>query len=501
MSVASVIGTRDAAVAFGGVQALADVSFDLGAGEIRALCGENGAGKSTLVKLLTGIHQPTTGTVTFEGRPCTLATPRQAQALGVAMVSQELSLCPDLSVLDNIWLGGIGVPFWRRRARLRRAAQQALAQLGAGHLALDRPVGQLSLGERQLVEIARMLTREARVLILDEPSATLSDIEIERMFAALLAVKRQGRSIIYVTHRLMEVFQVCDSVTVMLNGRSVGTHAVADLDRDGLIEMMLGRKLAELYPDKASAGDAADLTVDGLHVAGCVTGFAMQAAAGSITCIAGQVGSGAADVVAAMAGLTHHATGRVAFKGRPLPLGSPAAARRAGVQFISGDRLREGIFSRLSLGENLVATRLHRHVRMGVLNRPALRRVAATLAGRVGVDRRRMAARAQDLSGGNQQKLAFGRCLDASGAGVLLMNEPTRGIDVGARADIYRLMRGFCDEGHALVIASTDLEEVLGVADMVITMHRGRVVGCYPRAAATMHRIVSDISHPAAELA
>ena len=495
----SAVGVSALSKSFGAIAALKDVSLEVKAGEVRAICGENGAGKSTLVKILTGVYRPDSGSVTVGGAPAAIDTPREAQELGIAFVAQELSLCPDLSVEDNIWLGSVKVPFLHKRAELREQATAALKLLGMAHIPLRTPVGRLTMGERQLVEIARMLTRDARVLILDEPTATLSDIEIERIFAALLALKREGKSVIYITHRLAEVFRICDSVTVLRNGEHIDTLSVAGLDRKSLIEMMLGRSFVEMYPETQRAGGDAALTVDNLTVPGRVTTFAMSVPKGKIVCIAGQVGSGAAEVVNALAGLAHDASGDVRVNGAPFQLGSASRALKNNVMFISGDRAEEGVFRRLSMFDNLVATRLSAYAPGGILRRGALRAVALKLAAQVGVDRRRMRSVVDELSGGNQQKLAFGRCVDRGEAGVLVMNEPTRGIDVGARADIYRIMREFCALGHGLVVTSSDLEEIVGLGDIVITMYRGKQVGVYSREEVTMHRVVSDITHPLEE--
>lgn len=342
---------------FGPVAALKDVSLNLGYGEIRALCGENGAGKSTFIKLLTGFYQPSAGTIEIEGKHSACASPNAAQAAGIALVSQELSLCPDLSVEDNIWLGALNVPLLHKRSALRRRARESLALLGMDHVALNTQLGRLSIGERQLVEIARMLTRDARIFLLDEPTATLSDSEIEKMSAALLALKREGRSIIYITHRLGEVFQICDTLTVLRNGQLVGNRNVADIKREELIEMMLGRPFQEFYPEARHVDDRVRLQVSGLYIPGAVQDFSISVPRGNIVCIAGQIGSGADMVTKALAGLVHTAQANVAIDGRPLTLGSTERALCANVMYVSADRAEEGIFRGLTVQENLVATR------------------------------------------------------------------------------------------------------------------------------------------------
>jgi ABC-type sugar transport system ATPase subunit len=483
---------------FGPNEVLKNVSLSLGAQEIRAICGENGAGKSTLVKIITGVHAADGGTVLVDGTPTEITDPQHAQELGIALVAQELSLAPALSVFDNIWLGNREVPLFHRRKELRERARAALEKVGLEELPLEAPVSRLSIGRRQLVELARMLTRDARVFILDEPTATLSDVEIERIFAALRALKDEGKSVIYITHRLGEVFQICDSVSVLRNGELVGTRRTAEIDRAQLMEMMLGRSLREMYPRWDSRPGQPMLEVRDLWVPPVVQNFNLTAQRGMVICLAGQVGSGATEVLRALAGLAFDSTGEVGIAGQPVQLRSVMRAQRAKMQFISEDRAGEGVFLRLNVGQNLVATRLGDHSRLGILARRGLRATAAKLAVAVGVDRARLRSQADELSGGNQQKVAFGRVIGGDEPGVLLMNEPTRGVDVGARADIYRLIRQFCDRGYCLVMASSDIEEVLGMADVIVSMYRGRQVATYQRGEADLHRVLADITHPVA---
>ena len=302
---------------FGPNEVLKNVSVDLDAQEIRAICGENGAGKSTLVKIITGVHRADAGLVRIDGKPVEIRDPEHAQELGIALVAQELSLAPALSVLDNIWLGNREVPLFHRRQEFRERARAALEKVGLGDLPLDTPVSQLSIGRRQLVELARMLTRNARIFILDEPTATLSDVEIERIFGALRALKAEGKTIIYITHRLGEVFQICDSVTVLRNGELVGTRRTGEIDRAHLMEMMLGRSLGEMYPRWETTPGEPLLVVKHLAVPPVVQNFSLTAQRGMVICLAGQVGSGAIEVLRALSGLAYNATGDVTVAGGP----------------------------------------------------------------------------------------------------------------------------------------------------------------------------------------
>jgi ABC-type sugar transport system ATPase subunit len=412
-------------------------------------------------------------------------------------VSQELSITPYLSVLDNLWLGHRDVPLFHRRRSMRRAAADALELVGLDTSLLDRTAGALSLGERQLLEVARMLVRDARVLILDEPTATLADGEIARVFRTLRRLREGGRTIIFVTHRLGEVFEICDSVTVLRNGSVVRTSPISEMTRSGLIELMLGRPLQQMYPQVDHPPGPTVLSARGLAVEGALRPLSFELAQGRITCLAGQIGSGAAEAIRALAGLIEAATGDVSVNGRRMQLGSVPIALAHNVRYVSDDRAVEGLFLDLPIRDNLVATRLPTLGRFGLLSRRGLQRSAARLASAVGIDRRRLASPARELSGGNQQKIAIGRSVMTGEGGTLLMIEPTRGVDVGARADIYALMREQCRRGLAILMTSTDIEEVVGMSDTVITLYRGAKIGEYDKAAIDRHRILSDILHHA----
>jgi ABC-type sugar transport system ATPase subunit len=501
LSAAKLLSVVQVSKRFGAIEALTDVSLDACAGEVLALCGENGAGKSTLVKMLMGIHAPDSGRIEINGRPVVIDGPQTGQALGIALVSQELSLAPDLSVEDNIWLGSADVPLLLRRETLRRRAADVAATLGFDAGVLDTPVSELSMAERQLVEIARNLCRDARILILDEPTATLSDVDIERLFGAIRGLRAKGCAVLYITHRLGEVFELCDRATVLRNGRLVGSAPTAELDRERLVEMMISEKIGDVYhqrPASASSERRPLLAVRDLSVPGLVHGLSLDVRPGQIVGIAGQIGSGAAEVVRALAGLVPSARARIELDERPLRLGARHQMLDAGLAFISEDRASEGLFLKRAIRENLVATSIARLCRRGVLSWKRLDATAAHAAAQVGVDQKRMNDIAGVLSGGNQQKIAFGRCIepgDGQRPRLVLMNEPTRGVDIGARSDLYKLMRDFCSRDIGIVLHTTDLEEMLGLADVIVTMYRGRLANVYARHEATLPRVVADITH------
>jgi ABC-type sugar transport system ATPase subunit len=474
------------------------VSFTLRAGEIHALVGHNGAGKSTLVKVLAGVVSPDQGGVLVNGTPVTLKSPRQAQAAGIAVVEQELSLVPTLTVLDNILLGRVHTGDSRSRGADRRRVRALLSQLGLGDVRPNTVVEDLAIAERQLVEIARALSRDTRILILDEPTATLGEREIERVFAGVRELVAEGRSVIFVSHRLGEVLDLCSRVTVLRDGRLIATRSVAEIDRPSIIELMLGKVAAKSEVEVGEGGLREGLiVVDELSVPGHVEDFELRANGGQIVAIAGQVGSGASEVLRALAGLIPDARGRVTIAGRAMRLGAPARSIRAGVVFASNDRKGEGLFLRQSVARNLLSTRLKLVSRLGVLNSRMFTALAERLAGLIGFDRKRLGAAAETLSGGNQQKVFLGRCLEQEGAVLLLLDEPTRGVDVGGRAEIHNLIRHAASTGNCVIFVSTELEEIIDLADTVVTMFAGRITRVGRRREMTAASILAEITHPA----
>jgi ABC-type sugar transport system ATPase subunit len=475
-----VIRAEGLARAFNGVPAVRDASFTVGAGEIHGLCGHNGAGKSTVVKMLSGQLAPDSGRIVVDGEPVELRSRQAAQRVGVALVDQELSVVPALSVLENMLLGDIHVPLVNRRRTALARCRRVLDDMGLERIDPDQPLSALSIGERQLIEIAKALGQRARLVILDEPTATLTDVESSLVFAAIRRVAATGCSIIFVSHRLPEVLELCRSVTVLRDGRTVATTPAADLTVDRLIVQMLGeppRRLAAAgKPDRDLAHA---LRISRLRVPGRLRDFSLTANAGRIYALAGQLGSGASDVLRAVAGLHPTATGAVELHGRAVPVRDPVAAARRGVAFLSNDRKSEGLFLDQSVAWNLTATRLPRFARTGVLRMRREHAAARALAERSGLPERRLGDPVVALSGGNQQKAFVGRCLGRDDVFALLLDEPTRGVDIGGRAAIHQLLRRAADAGLVVLFASTELEELLELGDVIVTMRDGRVVNRY----------------------
>ena len=466
------------AKSFGSTRAVRGASFSIARGEIHALCGHNGAGKSTVVKMLSGQETPDSGAIRIAGRVLDLRSRQAAQGNGIALVDQELSVVPSLTVAENLMLGDVRTRWVTRRRAVGIRFRTLLDSVGLGHVDLDRPLSDLSIGERQLIEIARALGQDARLVILDEPTATLSDVESDYVYAAVRNVVTTGCAILFVSHRLGEVLDLCDNVTVMRDGDVVATTPVADLTIDSLIVQMLGE--LPHRPDKRTgdmAGAAAEvLAVSGLSVPGRVDDFDIVLRAGQVCAMAGQLGSGASDVLRAIAGLVPSATTGVTVDGVAVGPGRPRAAIRAGIAFVSNDRKSEGLFLDKPTSWNLLATRLPQVSRLGVVNRRLWSAALARLVELCGLEGARADHAVRSLSGGNQQKVFVGRSLGRDDIRVLLLDDPTRGVDIGGRAAIHALLREAADRGVAVLFSSTDLEELLDLADVVVTMHKGVVV-------------------------
>lgn len=483
---------RGVAKSYDGVRALRGVSFDLAAGEVHALVGENGAGKSTLVKVITGAVVPDAGEILLDGRPVSLPDPTTARALGIRAVYQQPALFPDLSVAENIALGlGAGRAFRRVRWRaLRERARALLARAGAD-IDPEAEVRRLSMPEQQLVEIARAIGADARILVLDEPTASLGSREVERLFGVIRELRAGGTGIVYISHRLEELPAVADRVTALRDGELVGTHPMQAVSRADLIRMMVGRDVSAVFPKRRVEPGPTRLAVRGLtREADGIRDVSFDVRRGEILGLAGLVGAGRTETARLIFGLAPCDRGAIELDGRPITIRSPADAVAAGIAYVPEDRRRHGVIPEMSVADNTTLAVLRRIAAHGWLDRRREDALAETYVERLGVKAPSVAAPVGSLSGGNQQKVALARWL-ATDPKVLVLDEPTQGIDVGAKAEIHRLMGDLAARGLAIVMISSELPEILGMSDRIAVMHAGRIAAVVDRDGATQESLLA----------
>mgnify|MGYP000120849058 CR=1 FL=1 len=480
--------------AFPGVWALRGVDLEVHPGEIHILLGENGAGKSTLLRIAGGAVPKDAGEMHVFGRRVELRGVWHARQLGIGMVHQELSLIPDLSVAENVALGQwprgrVGLVEWRA---LRRTAKAALDALGV-HLDLDRPVRSLSLAEQQLVEIARVLSLNARILLLDEPTSALGEAERQRLFRVLRDLRDRGLAVLYTSHRLVEVAQIGDRVSVLRDGQAAGTFRVGEVDEEELVRCMVGRTLGDRFPKAQAALGPPRLEVQGLW-AGRLADVSFTVRAGEVLGVFGLRGSGRTTLARALFGLEPILRGTVRVEGRPVALRSPGDAVRAGLGYVTEDR-RQSLVPALPVAPNVTLASLRRFTRLGLLNSKAERACADRLVGELGVHPPDLDRPVSLFSGGNQQKVVLARWL-ASGVRALVLDEPTRGIDVGAKREVFALLGNLVRQGVGVLLLSSEIPELLAVADRILVLRAGRVTAEFPRGRATQE----DVLRAATEL-
>jgi rhamnose transport system ATP-binding protein len=478
------LALRGASLSFGAVTALREARLELFAGEAHALVGENGAGKSTLVKILAGAHQPDAGTLTLDGQPVFFAGPAQARDAGIAVIYQEPTLFPDLSVAENIFMGRQPLGRGRRidTAAMREQSRQLFARLGV-QLDPDRPARGLSIADQQLVEIAKALSFDARVLVMDEPTAALSGIEVDRLFAVVRALRDAGAAVLFISHRLDEVFALCQRVTVMRDGAWVSTDPVEDVRVEQVVRRMVGREVGSLFPKQVAEAREVLLEVRGLTSRGVFADISFSVRGGEIVALAGLVGAGRSEVSRAIFGVDRYDSGEVLVAGQRLRQHDPSAAIAAGIALVPEDRRQQGLVMELPIERNATLTRRWKLSRLGISRPGAERASARDWARRLQVKAANLADPVSTLSGGNQQKVVLAKWL-ATIPKVLIVDEPTRGIDVGTKAEVHRLMSDLAGEGVAILMVSSELPEVLGMADRVLVMREGRLVDEIARSAA-----------------
>lgn len=486
----SLVRVRALRKEFGGHAVLRDVNAEIRGSEIVGLIGENGAGKSTFMKILAGIHPPTAGEVEVAGRPVAFRSPSDARRAGISIVPQEFNLAADLTVEENVFLGAelLGAGRTLDLERMRARAAELLDQLGAHVRPADR-IDRLSAAQKQLVEVAKALAFDARLLILDEPTTMLTVREIDRLFAVMRSLRERGMGLVYVSHKLAEVKTICDRVIVLKDGERVREAAIADIDPPEMARCMVGRDLREIFPPKRAPAGPAMLEVQGLSSPGAFRDVSFSVRAGEILGLAGLVGAGRTELAEALMGL-RPCSGAVRLGGRDARARSAAAAVRRGLGYLSEDRQGSGVVTAMGVAENMTLVSLRRYCTVPfVVDRRRERAQAATWRDRFAIKAGDLLAPLESLSGGNQQKVSLAKTLDP-GPQVVIVDEPTRGVDVAAKQEIYRFLGELAGRGAAVLLISSELEEIIGMSDRVVVMREGRVAGELPGSALGEHEIM-----------
>jgi rhamnose transport system ATP-binding protein len=481
---------------FPGVHALKGVQFDMYAGEVHALLGENGAGKSTLIKAISGVHPPTSGEIRMEGQSVEFNNPREAQQHGIATIYQELGLYPELTVAENIFMGHaprrrVG-PFtvmdWRQ---MEAEALRILGELDIYDLDVRQKVGTLNVGNRQRVEIAKALSVDAKILIMDEPTAALTESDVERLFVIVRLLRERGVGIIYISHRLQEVFELADRVTVLRDGEYIDTRPVSDTTEQQLITMMVGRTIDNLFPKKDPNPGEVVLQVRNLNYGVTTRNVSFSVRAGEIVGLAGLVGSGRSETAQVIFGITPAESGEILIDGKQVKINHPREAIEHGIAYVPEDRGSQGLIREMTLRENASMATMDQVSSGGFINRNAEQNRAARAIAEFEVRAYSTEQVANKLSGGNQQKIVIAKWLE-SNPRVLIMDEPTRGIDVGAKSEIHRRMSELAvEQGFAILMISSELPEVLGMSDRVLVMREGRIVAEFSRAEADQEKVAA----------
>jgi rhamnose transport system ATP-binding protein len=476
---------------FSSVEVLHEVSFNLKPGEVHALLGENGAGKSTLVKVITGVHQPDGGEIWLNGAPVHFGDPRDSRQAGIAAIYQELSLFPDLDVAENIFVGRQptttgGRIDWRK---LYDEAGKLLTSLGV-HLDLKQKARSLSIAQQQMVEIARAFSINARILIMDEPTSSLTLNEVADLFRLVRRLRIDGTAIIFISHRLEELFDIADRVTVLRDGAYVDTRALKDVSRDDLIRLMVGRTISNLFPKQDVKAGEVVLKVENLSHTGIFENISFELRKGEILGMAGLVGAGRTDVARAIFGVESPTSGRIEVEGREVRVTSPQQAISLGLAYVPEDRQLHGLIPPMNITSNISLPMLGQYARRGWLRDKVERKAAFGAARQMEVRANNIWQKARELSGGNQQKIVLAKWL-ATKPHIMILDEPTRGIDVGTKAAVHALMSTLASEGMAILMISSELPEVLGMSDRIIVMREGHLTGHFTRAEATQEKIIS----------
>lgn len=475
---------------FGSVVALADGNLTVQPGSIHALVGENGAGKSTLIKVVAGLHRRDEGIFRFQGDDVDFTSTAEAKDAGIAVIYQEPTLFPDLSVTENIFMGRQPLGRGRRidKQAMLTEAEQIFARLGV-NLDPRRPAQGLSIADQQIIEIAKAISLDAHLLIMDEPTAALSGVEVERLFAVARSLRDEGRGIVFISHRFDEVFALCDTITVMRDGAFVGTTDAAETTNDQLVTMMVGREVSELFPKTAAEIGEVVLRVENLTTAGTFHDVSFTVRSGEIVGLAGLVGAGRSEIARAVFGVDPYDSGTVTLADKHIPKANPQAAIKSGMALVPEDRRQQGLVIESSVARNIGAAIRGRLAHWGLLASSTENRAADPWATMLQVKTSALSMEAATMSGGNQQKVAIAKWL-ATDPQLLIIDEPTRGIDVGTKAEVHRLLCELAGQGLAILMISSELPEVLGMADRVLVVSEGRITADLHRSEATPESVM-----------
>ncbi|MCA1065220.1 sugar ABC transporter ATP-binding protein [Rossellomorea aquimaris] len=473
------------------VEVLKGVDFDLAKGEIHALMGENGAGKSTMMKILTGIHKSNEGEIYYKGKPVEYQSPKQAEKDGIAVIHQELNIIPYLTVAENMFLGKElkRSPFGILKTKeMKEKTRDYLNRLGI-HLDPARLAGDLSVGQQQMIEIARAIAADTEVLIMDEPTAALTDREIEALFTVMDGLRKEGVSIIYISHRMEEIFKMCDRITVLRDGQSIGTKVTTETSFEEIVKMMVGRELGERFPERTSVIGDDRFKVESLSHDGVFKDVSFTVRKGEILGVAGLMGAGRTEIMETIFGVRKKTGGRLVLDGEELHIRKPHQAIDAGIGFITEDRKDEGLVLHLTVRENLALTNLKTLSKSGVVQEKKEKEWTEEMIRKLRIKTSGPEQEVKSLSGGNQQKVVFGKWLGTQPK-LLILDEPTRGVDVGAKKEIYSIMNELTEKGFSIIMVSSELPEVLGMSDRIMVIHEGKVTAILDKGEADQEKIM-----------
>ena len=477
--------------AFSGNVVLRDVEFSLADGEIHALMGENGAGKSTMMKILTGIYKRDAGEVKVDGVPVNFQSPKEAENLGIAVIHQELNILPHLSVAENLFLGKektIGRTGILKTRQMNKEASDILAKLGL-HIDVRQPAGTLSVGKQQIIEIAKAINSNAKYIVMDEPTAALTDREIETLFVTIRELKAKGISFVYISHRMEEIFAICDRITILRDGEYVGVREIAKTTFDEIVQMMVGRELGERFPSRKCAIGEVQLEVKNLSNKGTFEDINFSVRKGEVLAVAGLMGAGRTEVAQTIFGYRPKSSGEVLINGEKVSITNPIQAMKHGIAFVTEDRKTEGLVLDFSIKDNMMLTSLQNISKAGVIQKKKEDEETAKYIEQLKVRCAGAEQSVGSLSGGNQQKVVIAKWLSTS-PDVLILDEPTRGVDIGAKKEIYTIINQLAEQGVAILMISSELPEVIGMADRVLVMHEGKQTAILSKGQLTQETIM-----------